>query len=196
MQTRHALFAEQLTALSPAYRTFAKRCLECAPEYVFTNCPSSSSGKYHPIDELGPDGTVRHTRKVFAVADALATAMGLHHYRDVILTAALVHDLCKQGVTRMGRTVSNHPALAAYLVNFVAGYYPGIIPARCARLIAHCVGYHYGAWGTGNYAIDHLADVAPADKLNHLRASDLSAPALAVFAADYIASRRYVNIVS
>jgi len=190
---RIALFLKELGLLAPAYREFAMHCIAMAPGYVFTNCPSSSSGKYHPTNELGPDGTVRHTRKVVAVANALTTAMGLQHYRDVIVTAAIVHDLRKQGLRRKGYTVSNHPALAADLVNAVATRCPGLIPTRCAKLIAHCAGYHYGAWGTGEYAIAHLAGIAPREVLAHLRASDMSAPALAVFAADYIVSRREVG---
>lgn len=180
MHSRVSLFNNELGLLSPAYRDFVVACINCAPAYVFTNCPSSSTDKYHPPDELGPDGTVRHTRKVVAVANALVTAMGISHYRDIVIAAAIIHDLRKQGLTRSGHTVRHHAALAADLVNFVAGYYPGIIPARCARLIASCVGFHYGPWGTGAYAINSLYD--------------LSLPALAVHAADYIASRRYVNL--
>ena len=42
-------------------REFTRLCIIHAPEYIFQDCPSSSSGKYHPLDELSWDGTIIHT---------------------------------------------------------------------------------------------------------------------------------------
>ena len=54
---------------NPAIKEFTRLCLIAAPDYIFYDAPSSSSGKYHSVDELGGNGCVIHTKRVFAVAN-------------------------------------------------------------------------------------------------------------------------------
>ncbi len=73
-------------------REFTRLCVVTAPNYFFTDCPASSTGKYHPISELGPDGTMLHTKKVFTVAYELCRGLDCEQSRDEILSACIIHD--------------------------------------------------------------------------------------------------------
>jgi len=66
---KSGVFAKQLELIyDDTVREFTRLCICAAPDYFFTDCPASSTGKFHPIDELGADGTILHTKKVFTVA--------------------------------------------------------------------------------------------------------------------------------
>lgn len=63
---------------------------------VFWYIPSSFSGKYHPPDERGLGGNVLHTKRVVRVTEMLSDSFGLDEYeRDLVLAAALIHDVTK-----------------------------------------------------------------------------------------------------
>lgn len=54
---KSGIFLEQLGLIyDETIREFTRLCICAAPDYFFVDCPASSSGKYHPIDELGADG--------------------------------------------------------------------------------------------------------------------------------------------
>ena len=110
LKERLEMFKDELNLISnSAIREFAKACIKAAPDYVFVDCPSSSSGAYHPVDELSGDGTVLHTKRVFALAYELSRGFDCEHHRDEICAAALLHDMAKQGLKRYGHTIKNHP---------------------------------------------------------------------------------------
>lgn len=159
-------------------REFTKLCLITAPDYFFTDCPASTSGKYHPLDELSWDGTIIHTKKVFTVAYTLCRGMGCEDYRDEILAASIIHDLRKQGLTHSGHTTKNHPELAAKLVDEVQNA-TQLLSDESYSIIRGCVGYHYGPWSTGDWkkSLD-----------------DYSSAELCVYLSDYIASKREVSV--
>ena len=114
---RIKLFKPELNLISKKdVRDFVKACIKAAPDYVFEDCPSSSSGKFHPIDELSADGTIVHTKRVFSVAYELSRGMDCEHHRDEICAAAILHDMVKQGIEGSGHTQKNHPELGANLV--------------------------------------------------------------------------------
>jgi len=175
------MFEEELNLIQDSnIRRFVELCLNHAPEYVFTNCPSSSSGKYHPEDETGGDGCVKHTRRVVKMVILLASGMQDFRQMDEAIAAALIHDLRKQGIEKTGHTVSNHPDLAAALVYEVAIAHPGIIPSDVVDSLYLAVGYHYGPWGSGDWACGNFyTDVDRLSKVVH--------------AADYLASRKEVG---
>lgn len=162
-------------------RDFIKECLKEAPDYVFEDCPSSSSGKFHPIDELGADGTLIHTKRVFAVAYELSRALDCEHERDEICAAALLHDLVKQGEgTGTGHTLKNHPELGAKLVAKI--YNNGFktkLNKDSANLIYWGCFFHYGPWTVQKYrkSID-----------------DFTRSELCVYLADYVSSKRFIHV--
>jgi len=171
------LKAESSLIGDDAIRAFVELCLAKSPEYIFGDCPSSSSGKYHPEDELDGYGTITHTKRVVWVVRQLCKGPE----KDLAIAAAIIHDLRKQGVEKSGRTVNNHPDLAASLVYEVAVEHPGVLDDDSVEALYHAVGYHYGPWGSGAWAcsdgfygeVDYLSKV--------------------VHAADFLASRKEIG---
>ena len=172
-------FKDELDRIyDPTIREFTKLCLICAPDYIFKDCPSSSSGKYHPIDELSADGTVIHTKKVFTFAFELTKALECEENRDIILASCIVHDLRKHGNKDSGHTVDNHPDLAAKLVDEVQGA-TQLLTDEQHNIIRNCVGFHYGPWSKGKWK-KPMPNFTPEE--------------LCVFISDYSVSKRFVRV--
>jgi hypothetical protein len=159
-------------------KEFTRLCIIAAPSYYFTDCPASSSGKYHPISELGADGTILHTKKVFTLAYELCRGLGCEHNRDEILSACIIHDLRKQGLTKSGHTTKNHPDLAAKLVDEVQRD-TMLLDEKSHHLIRNMVGYHYGLWSINPWKKD-LSKYTPEE--------------MCVYISDYVASKRCVEV--
>lgn len=178
-EERLEIFKSELELiLDPMILEFTKLCLSEAPEYLFVDCPASSSGKYHPISELGADGTIIHTKKVATVAYELCRGLGCENYRDEIISACIIHDLVKQGKVKSGHTQKNHPSLAADLVASVHSM-TGILSDTSYNIIRNSVGFHYGLWSTKDWLKD-LKDYTPME--------------LCVYLSDYIASKRCIEV--
>lgn len=178
---RIKLFKNELVLITDKRITdFVKECIRIAPDYVFYDCPSSSSGKYHPIDELGGDGTIIHTKRVFTLAYDYARMLDVEHHRNEICAAALLHDLAKQGLEQSGHTVSNHPQIMANLIADVYNSsFKNKLDKNSANLIYRCVCHHYGPWS---------------GKDIKKPMTEYSMEELAVYVADYTASKRFVSI--
>jgi hypothetical protein len=159
-------------------REFTSLCIGQAPDYFFLDCPASSSGKYHPISELGADGTLIHTKKVFTVAYELCRGLGCEDNRDLILSACIIHDLLKQGKEKSGHTVKNHPDLASQLITDVYNA-TKIIPEESYKMIHNCVGYHYGLWSDDSWK-KPLVEYTPEE--------------ICVYISDYVASKRFIEV--
>jgi hypothetical protein len=176
---RDEVFADQLELIfSVVIREFTRLCLHAAPEYFFIDCPASSSGKFHPIDELGPDGTILHTKKVFTVAYQMCRSLECESSRDEILSACIIHDLRKQGIDKTGHTMRNHPALAADLVSEVQEA-TQMLCEKSYNIIRNACGYHYGPWSVRPWKKD-LRTYTPEE--------------LTVYLSDYIASKREIHV--
>jgi HD domain len=179
VEEKVATFAEELELIfDDSIKEFTRLCVIAAPDYFFTDCPASSTGKFHPISELGPDGTMLHTKKVFTVAYELCRGLGCEHNRDEILSAAIIHDLRKQGLTKSGHTTKNHPDLAAQLVEEVQRD-TMLLYDESFEMIRNMVGYHYGLWSTGKWIKD-------LDKYTKEE--------LCLYLSDYIASKRCIEV--
>lgn len=181
LKDRLELFKDELDLISkPEIREFTEACIEASPDYVFEDCPSSSSGKYHPIEELGPDGTVLHTKKVFALAYELSRGLDCEYHRDEVCAAALLHDMVKQGLVKSGHTVKNHPKLMAELVADVyKEKFQGKLDRDSALIIYYGIFYHYGPW-TSESVKKPLSAYTPEE--------------LCVYVADYVSSKRFVHV--
>jgi len=177
---RLKVFKEELKLIGKKpVRDFVRECIRKVPDYVFTNCPSSSTGKFHPIEELGPDGTILHTKKVFAVAYELSRGLDCEHHRDEICAAALLHDMTKQGFKRSGHTRKNHPQTMAKLVADVYKENSCNMSKESFYIIYNGIFYHYGPWTS-----DAVSKPV----------KDFSMEELAVYVADYISSKRFVHV--
>ena len=179
IQEKSKTFEDELKLIfDDDIREFTRLCIVTAPNYFFTDCPASSTGKYHPISELGPDGTILHTKKVFTVAYELCRGLECEYSRDEVLSACIIHDLRKQGLTKSGHTLKNHPDLAAKLVDEVQRD-TKLLSNKSHKLISNMVGYHYGPWSSGRWKKE-LSKYTPEE--------------LCVYLSDYIASKRCVEV--
>jgi hypothetical protein len=174
------VFEEELARIyDPTVREFTRLCIVNSPDYIYIDCPTSSSGKYHPLDELCSDGTIIHTKKVFTMAYELVKALDCENSRDLILCACIVHDLRKRGVTgEGGHTVSDHPNHAANLIDEVQEA-TGLLSKEQHTIVRNCVGFHYGPWSEENW-LKPMTKYTPEE--------------LCVFLSDYTVSKRFVRV--
>ena len=143
-----ALFANEINDIQDAkLRSFAANIILNAPDYFFT-VPASSSGKYHPYFAREEGGLVKHTRCVVFYAECNAESFDFNlHDRDLLIIAAIAHDIKKQGDNNSGKhTVWEHPELAAKYVMEMHAKYPMLIAQNDALKIAEAVLCHMGKW--------------------------------------------------
>lgn len=161
-------------------REFTKLCIATAPAYIFIDCPASSTGKHHPLNELSWDGTLIHTKKVFHVCYALSRALDIEEKRDLVLSAALLHDLIKRGWSEDGErwVRKDHPQLAGELVDRVQTD-TQLLELEEYELIRSCVFYHYGPWT--------LKDAAKP-------LTDYTLEELCVYLSDYTAAKKFIDV--
>jgi len=178
-EKRAGVFKDELDLIyNEGVREFTRLCLVASPDYFWTDCPASTSGKYHPLDELGHDGTILHTKKVVTVAYDLCRGLACEDRRDEILAACIIHDLLKQGLNKSGHTTKSHPDLAAKLVQRV--YEDTLMISEASyNIIKNCVGFHYGPWSADPWKKD---------------IREYSKEELCVYLSDYIASKRILTV--
>lgn len=158
-------------------KEFARLCLVNSPDYIFGDCPSSSGGKYHPIDELCPEGTLIHMKKVFTMAYEIVKGLDCEQSRDIVTTAALVHDLRKRGPGKGAlHTIKDHPAHAAKLVDEVQEA-TQLLTDEQHEMLRNCVGYHYGPWSEDPWK-------KPIE--------DYTKEELALYISDFVVSKRFI----
>lgn len=174
-------FEEELAIIQDSnIRDFTKKVMARCPDYAFEDCPSSSTGKHHPTDELGPDGNVIHTKKVIKFAQHLCRAYQLENIMDGIIAACILHDLTKRGLTRGKYTIKHHARMMAQIVLDVYAdldRYP--MNPETARFISDCIKYHYGPWTE--------------DTINKPMYR-FTIPETIVYLSDYLASRKTVFV--
>lgn len=156
------------------------------PEYFFS-VPASSSGKYHPVGDLGEGGLVRHSIAVKKMLDHLFEPNGYYDMftpreKDLLRLAALFHDCMKSGTQedyeKNPHTKFLHPIMAANFIMYSAckiGF-----NYEDAKFIYDVVSSHMGQWNKQGDSILPKPHT-PAQKVLHL--------------ADYLASRQDINIV-
>ena len=173
------VFKEELDLIfDKKVKEFTKICLMVAPDYFFTDCPASSTGKHHPIDELSWDGTIIHTKRVVSMCYDLSVGLGCENNRDSIIAACIIHDLRKQGLEKSGHTQKNHPDLAAQLVEEVQRD-TQILKDKEYNIIRNCCGFHYGLWSQLKWKKD---------------LSNYTMEELCVYLSDYVASKKTTNV--
>lgn len=165
-------------------RRFAFTLLNSVPNYFFS-VPASSSGKYHPKDDLGEGGLVRHSIRVARMLGHLLEPYGYFDFdeeqKDLLKIAALFHDCMKSGTQeeyeRDKHTKFLHPLYAANHIMTVA--VTNSYSYEKAILIYNAVISHMGQWHTSNAGALPVP-VTPDQKVLHL--------------ADYLASRKDINM--
>lgn len=165
-------------------REFALYLTDEIPEYFWT-IPASSSGKYHPITDLGEGGLVRHSLMVARIAlDLFNTTINVTilDMKDEIIFACLFHDCCKNGLKNSGHTEHTHPLIATEFIEKIYNHYVISFETDLSMVkvenINEMIVSHMGKWTTSKYSNVELP--AP-----------IFTEEIFVHQCDYIASRRY-----
>ena len=160
--------------------------LNKVPEYFFT-VPASSSGKYHPKNDLGEGGLVRHSISVERMLKHLLEPDEYFDFTprqvDLLIVAALFHDCLKSGTQEeyeQGKhTKFLHPLYASNFImtqSVLMGF-----DYNDALFISSAIISHMGQWNTSKNGPGKLpTPETPAQKALHL--------------ADYLASRKDINM--
>lgn len=157
------------------------KVLEAVNEKFFT-APASSTGKYHPEYALGEGGLYRHTVAAVKIAhDILQREFVSQHVdertKDFIISALILHDVCKSGITWNSRyTIFEHPLIAVELIEEVIGKDDDF-----TNTVSNLISTHMGEWNTSKYATGNLPKPE-----SHIQ--------FFVHICDYLASRKYINI--
>lgn len=166
-------------------RLFLKIAVENMYDYVFIK-PASSSGKYHPLSDLGEGGLIRHIKGVFYLGYDM---LNLEHFaplfdlreRDLMLVSLILHDCHKYGNETENRThtVVEHPILAATWVE-QDEVFDNILSQEDRNFIGGCIASHSGQWNTNRKGEEILPKpITYCQQFVHL--------------CDYLASRRYLS---
>jgi cardiolipin synthase A/B len=172
------LMLEEATNLiqDPALKTLVKSALKTVPKEFYT-APSSSTGKYHPADEINKGGLVLHTCRVVATAQHLADFYKIDQKERDILTAGLIlHDSCKGGKP-WEQYAKDHGDVAADHIATVRGG-----KSADAKEVARLAANHMAQWS--QTADGTRTPRPPADKLEQI-----------VSYADYMASQDNIYVV-
>lgn len=174
---RIELFQRELSYIADdELREFAKELLRDADDYFFS-VPASSSGKYHPDFARGEGGLVRHTKAVaYFVNELIRPEMEFGSIErrdaDILIVAAIAHDIKKQGDGIDGHTVKEHPKLASdYVLKTYKEYEWETIDCTDIHDMRDVIESHMGPW----------QDPKPSSRKQ-----------LILFYADYIASRKEI----
>lgn len=139
--------------------------------------PASATGKYHPLCSTGNGGLVRHTKFVVQVlVDFLRATPSLEYESDLLIAAAILHDMMKYPDGADSKTNFGHPTDMANLIRRTC---PN---DEKADTIARLVESHQGIWTTARYAPGKF-NRAP-EKFDEY----------VLHYADYVASRPYLNV--
>lgn len=167
-------------------RRFAHYLLDRVPDYFFI-VPASSSGKYHPQNDLGEGGLVRHSISVLRMLEHLLEPEGYFDFtdeqKDLLKIAALFHDCMKSGTQEEyennQRTKFLHPLYAANFIMTTA--IENEYPYEKALFIYDAVIAHMGQWNKNKNESGMLpTPTTMSQKVLHL--------------ADYLASRKDINM--
>lgn len=137
-RVKKCLYLEVGKIKSLDIRKFVISALDEAPE-GFWKDGSSSGGKYHPPEGNGENGIIRHVIKCIAIVEEFCFFMNLsEEERDVLIAAAILHDIRKHGEPWTEHTHPEHPKIAADCL----GKFD--LDEKIKERILNCVRYHYG----------------------------------------------------
>ncbi len=160
-------------------RLAVRSALEAAPAWFWT-APSSSSGKWHPVDSNGEGGLCRHTAKGTWLVYKYAECFGVDS--DILVSAFLLHDWRKFGPDdemESGRDRPHYKRHAELGADELLERFPEFCgvgdqePPSGLRhkweAVCSLIRSHDGKWGTCQpYTLEqklvHIADVTAAHK--------------------------------
>lgn len=133
----------------PTFKQHVMELLKIAPDDIL-NMPSSSTGKYHPADEISKDGMIRHIKRCVIVAEETARMRGhTDEELDILIAGCILHDLFKQGIPRGKWTVKEHPIFSyEHIKKYVSNNKLTVdeLSAGLLDTLAVICLYHEGSW--------------------------------------------------
>ena len=181
---RYMLFKKELSYIKDDnLRESAKILLSKLPQYFF-EVAASSSGKYHPLCDLGPQGLVRHSKNVVRIGyELLNLEMNKAEFsekeRDLIIYSLLFHDGLKQGLNGSKYTLLDHPLIIG---KYIKDNYEELkLSKEDMEYIYNCVVSHMGEWNQNRKG--DIVMPKPTSKEQKF-----------VHMCDYIVSRNFMNI--
>lgn len=172
------IFDRELSKIrSRGIRILTEECLLEAPEY-FWRIPASSSGKYHPPWANRDGGLVLHTKVVTYLVKQLFKMIIVDPswLLDICYSAAILHDIAKNGLPDSGYTTTDHGASASIILWTCyerTGAVQGMVSLDEFCQIHEAIRLHYGVF---------------TDKKEVRSCLQLSGPSLIVHLADAIAA--------
>lgn len=107
-------FSNELNQIKDSvFRSNVESIINICPDYIL-RIPSSSTGKYHPTDEIKEDGMIRHVKRMVVFVDEISRMEQLSDWeRDILVAGCLLHDIFKNGKTLENSkyTIKEHPIL-------------------------------------------------------------------------------------
>ena len=163
--------------VDPSLKALARAGLESSADEFFT-APSSSSGRYHPADEINDGGLILHTCRDVVMADHLGEFYGVTtKEKDILKTALILHDSWKGGDPWAGYAQDHGDLAAQHIATLPGGN------TKDGKTVQRLVANHMAQW---NKKADKSKDPRiPADKLEQI-----------VSYADYLGSRDNVYITT
>lgn len=157
------------------------KMINLLPDYFFV-VPASSTGKYHPLCDMGEGGLVRHTKVTARVCEEYFRNASFNTFdsrkRDLIRMTIILHDGLKNGISDSGNTVINHPLLIADFIKQNENLLS--LPTEEIDTITRLVSTHMGPWTKDRNGNEILKAPKEYDELF-------------VHNCDYIASRSFFN---
>lgn len=136
-------------------QTFTKSMLDVAPKSFWS---ARASRVHHPPDERGPGGNCTHTLRVIRLVRLMADSCDLSILpTDILISAAVIHDLCRYGLDDEHEVTFKEHALVP---RQLAARYS--ITCEHAEEIFAITGDHMGRWGPNPY----IPQVAPSDLMH------------------------------
>lgn len=139
---KYDIFLEDLTKIKDAsIKTFTLSALEAVDDRFYTDS-CSSSGKFHPPEDNGVGGVMRHVKKGIVVVEQFARrALFSDTEKDIAISAFLLHDSCKNGVVWGKDTDYTHGYVASeWLKQFK------LEDAFAKEALLDAVRYHMAPW--------------------------------------------------
>ena len=137
---KQRLYKETDRITSPYIRKYIQEALNNAHDQ-FWLIPSSSSGKYHPPEDQGQGGLIRHSIKASEIAYELANFYNISEEdRDIVVGSAMIHDIQKNGIPWGEHTVYDHGLIAYHWLDKFSLKNP------YKDKIRKCVRFHMSRW--------------------------------------------------
>lgn len=195
------IFKKELNIIqNESFRKHVEKVIDLCPNYIL-HIPSSSTGKYHPQDEINKNGMILHIQRCICIAGELAR-MEQHTTpeKDVLIAGCLLHDVYKNGLshaisnegvslTKTKYTAKTHPIhifekILEYLKELSTNEITIPTKEMMQNLAVICL-FHEGQW-----TIDASKTLFEKSKLTMSRT--LRKLCQTMHCVDYVASRRII----